>query len=51
MESFIRIPAPHLSIETTVSNRTQTLELLPVANAATEKKAETPASLKPAPNG
>ena len=38
MESFIRIPAPHLSIETTVSNRTQTLELLPVANAATGEK-------------
>ena len=38
MESFIRIPAPHLSIETTVSNQTQTLELLPVANAATGEK-------------
>lgn len=38
MESFIRIPTPHLSIETTVSNRTQTLELLPVANAATGEK-------------
>ena len=39
MESFIRIPAPGLSLETTVSNRTQTLELLPVANAATGEKA------------
>jgi len=38
MESFIRIPAPHLSIETTVSNVTRTLELLPVANAATGEK-------------
>ena len=38
MESFIRIPAPHLSIETTVSNQTQTLELVPVANAATGEK-------------
>lgn len=39
MESFIRIPAPRLGLETTVSNRTQTLELLPVANAATGEKA------------
>lgn len=38
MESFIRIPAPRLDIETTVSNVTRTLELLPVANAATGEK-------------
>jgi hypothetical protein len=38
MESFIRIPSPHLSFETTVSNQTQNLELLPVANAATGEK-------------
>lgn len=35
MESFVRITAPQLNIETTVSNVTRTLELLPVANAAT----------------
>jgi len=39
MESFIRIPAPSLALETTVSNRTSTLTLLPVANAATGEKA------------
>lgn len=38
MESFIRIPAPRLGLETTVSNVTRTLELLPVANAATGEK-------------
>lgn len=39
MESFLRIPAPSLALETTVSNRTATLDLLPVANAATGEKA------------
>jgi len=39
MESFLRIPAPSLALETTVSNRTSTLDLLPVANAATGERA------------
>jgi len=38
MESFVRIPATSLALETTVSNQTSTVALLPVANAATGEK-------------
>jgi len=38
MESFVRIPATSLELETTVSNQTSKVALLPVANAATGEK-------------